>query len=395
MKPYRVNEKDVKGNTILRIHDQLTDSNGNMIYSLYDNENHKLNFWAAANNSFNNRIVSHRYIISQLVRLGEQLFEYEKEKFKWFGLKEKNATNSIQNFNPYNAIIANIISSSIVDTPVIPAIKQFQDLKNDFKSQIISRARFVYLYRCLKMVIFVFFMALFLWFYETSMAHWLFFTHFADAFVQSAYIAAAGAVGAFMSVTQKISLLKIDPYLPDRRTILNAFIRISIGMVFGVVLFWILKTDLIKIFSMELLDETNVKTYYMVCLLTGILGGFSERLVPDILSKEAGKDVNTSKSNTPNSPVVPPADVVPKQNNPEVPDDTTNTENSEKNPVDSNINDIVNQPDKPNRVENDAEIPVNTNNTKNPTEPKPEDINISTNESAKGDIAAPKPSKKE
>ncbi|XLS30798.1 hypothetical protein ACJD0Z_08185 [Flavobacteriaceae bacterium M23B6Z8] len=298
MDPYQVNQKDAKGNTIMRIHDQLTDKDNKMVYSLYENENNKLDFWVAANSKYHKRIIEHRYVISQLIRLGEQLYEYDPKKFKIFGRLKKNFKSASNAPNPYNAIIANIISSSIVDQPIIPAQEQFNDLKNDFKSQIISRARFVYLNRCLRLATIVFSIALFFWLYESRIAGNGLLVHFSDSFLNSAYVAAAGAIGAFISVTLKISLVKIDPYLPDRRTILNAFIRIAIGMIFGLLLYWILKIDIVNILDPELFEDSGASggKHFIASLIAGVIGGFSERLVPDILSKKAGEVEDKEKN---------------------------------------------------------------------------------------------------
>lgn len=69
-------------------------------------------------------------------------------------------------------------------------------------------------------------------------------------------------------------------------------------MIFGLLLYWILKIKIVNILDPELFKdyEGNDNKNLIAFLLAGVIGGFSERLVPDILSKKAGEADGNNKN---------------------------------------------------------------------------------------------------
>lgn len=99
--------------------------------------------------------------------------------------------------------------------------------------------------------------------------------------------AAAGALGAFFSITLAIRGRTILPDLLRTANLMDAVLRVFIGCIGGVVLEGLILLEVVNLrFGAVALDGGRTDSDQLLAvLLTGFIAGFSERLVPDMLSK--------------------------------------------------------------------------------------------------------------
>lgn len=94
--------------------------------------------------------------------------------------------------------------------------------------------------------------------------------------------AAAGAVGAFFSISLAIRGRTILPDLLRVSNLMDAMLRIMIGFIAGAVVMALVLAGIVRLWFAE--NSTDGRTVLLV-LITGFIAGFSERLVPDLLDK--------------------------------------------------------------------------------------------------------------
>ena len=103
--------------------------------------------------------------------------------------------------------------------------------------------------------------------------------------------AAAGAAGAFFSIATGLRGRTVLPDLLWLANTMDAILRIVIGVIGAAVLITLINLQLFKLSfgSAEIGGVGAAPNDWLKVLLVGFVAGFSERLVPDLLSKAATK----------------------------------------------------------------------------------------------------------
>ncbi len=161
----------------------------------------------------------------------------------------------------------------------------FEELKSNIKKNIFSVARLRYLKRYLSYILIVLSVVLLFWWYNSTISGTYFFNDFDELFINSLYLAAAGAIGGFISITLKINKLEIDPFIPFKRTILDADVRVILAMIFGVLIYWFLQSGFVSFIVTDKLNFNTINGKFL-SLSIAVVAGFSERLIPNILSQK-------------------------------------------------------------------------------------------------------------
>ena len=98
---------------------------------------------------------------------------------------------------------------------------------------------------------------------------------------------AGGIIGAFISVQGRTRTIKCDISDPEWTLKTQAFIRIVLGGIFGFIAFAMAKTGIVfSVFSSS--DSAMI--------LLGVISGFSERLIPELLQKIEKKNVDSTST---------------------------------------------------------------------------------------------------
>jgi hypothetical protein len=114
--------------------------------------------------------------------------------------------------------------------------------------------------------------------------------------------AAAGAVGAFFSIATGMRTRTVLPDLLRTSNVMDAVLRITIGFIAGAVLLALLRE---KVITIQIGNAAVAGADALTMVLVGFLGGFSERMVPDLLAKASA---STGGSKRPQTPNIPPQD---------------------------------------------------------------------------------------
>ena len=195
----------------------------------------------------------------------------------------------------YNQIVANALRK-IFETNQTINLKEFlTKIKSKIESNIFSIARLRYLKKCLNHILKIIIIVLLFWGYQSSIAGNYFFRDFNDIFSSIIYLAVAGAIGGFISISLKINVLPIDPYIPFKRTELDANVRIVLAMISGVLIYWFLQSGFVTFIATEKLNYNSLNGKYL-SLSIAVLAGFSERLIPNILSKKENDFLSTKEN---------------------------------------------------------------------------------------------------
>ena len=193
----------------------------------------------------------------------------------------------------YDGRVANALIASLEEDPD-GAADQLQKTKDDIVDERTSSARFEYLMAaaaaCLACIVFCTILS---W-------SWKYTFSFQAAYVGSLWLAAGtGAAGAFFSIAIAIRGRTVLTDLRVRDNFSDAALRIFIGAMAGALLISLLLSGLIslKIQTQEF-HVTGIENWLSL-MIAAFIGGFSERLVPDLLAKTV--DAPASAVVTPSS----------------------------------------------------------------------------------------------
>jgi hypothetical protein len=174
-----------------------------------------------------------------------------------------------------------------------------QEAKSDIIDERTSVARFQYL---LAAAIAVLAVALLVWALSRT---W--FPNLLGLFPASAHSlwvgAGAGALGAFFSIAVGIRSRTVLTDLRRLDNLSDAVLRITIGVIASVILICLLKSGITTVtFGTARLNPGAGGDLWITVFVFGFLGGFSERLVPDLLAKIAAPPGPPAPSPTPAPP---------------------------------------------------------------------------------------------
>jgi hypothetical protein len=125
----------------------------------------------------------------------------------------------------------------------------------------------------------------------------------------------SGATGAFFSIAIAIRQRTVLVDLRFWSNLQDALLRIVIGIIAAMILVMLIQSGAIhfEIGEAKFAEDSAFKSWIYV-LLTGFLGGFSERLVPDMLDKlsnESGPASGTATKKIPSTASAAVAAVLP------------------------------------------------------------------------------------
>ncbi|SDM21311.1 hypothetical protein [Kriegella aquimaris] len=296
MKKYQVEQPDGTNVIIKKIYQQATSGENqvgstNEFYIFYRDEYGAFRYGAGG--KYRSRLAPFTKYLTELAHFSEKIASFHKGKLK-LGIANKDRVYAL--ISSYVASFLNKEGSFENGSSIEKEnLKELTELKKYLTNEIDSLARYYYTLKSLTLFLVFVIVAIFVWFYESRLANsGELFIHFSENFSNSVYLAAAGATGAFISVTQKINNLKADLFLPQLRSNLDSKIRILLGALFGILLVWMIKSNFIQIVDGSKLGFNSLDSA-LLSLLVAAVGGFSERIVPDIFSKKE-KDYQSENS---------------------------------------------------------------------------------------------------
>lgn len=116
-----------------------------------------------------------------------------------------------------------------------------------------------------------------------AFANWV--ARYGDATVDLSRGAAAGAVGAFFSISLAIRGRTVLPDLQRMANLLDAALRMVIGIIAAVVLVAFIRSGVVSINIGDGALSDRAAPGWLLVLIYGFIAGFSERFVPDLLAK--------------------------------------------------------------------------------------------------------------
>ena len=132
--------------------------------------------------------------------------------------------------------------------------------------------------------------------------------------------AAAGAFGAFFSISLNLRGRSVLPDLERTANIMDALLRVAIGLMAAAVLMGLIKADIVNVnFGVTPAEGTIPANDidWLTVLIAGFVAGFSERFVPDLLAKTTATvnaqstTVETRTTEIRTAPAVAPAAPAP------------------------------------------------------------------------------------
>lgn len=109
--------------------------------------------------------------------------------------------------------------------------------------------------------------------------------NYGNATVDLSRAAAAGAVGAFFSISLAIRGRTVLPDLQRRANLMDAALRMVIGIIAAVVLAAIIRSGVVSVNIGSAALSAGGGPGWLLVLIYGFIAGFSERFVPDLLAK--------------------------------------------------------------------------------------------------------------
>lgn len=251
----------------------------------------------------------HNAVIKKIYYSGEKYIIYETDQgdlvYSCDPTLEKSVIpNIINGFNRITALL-NISDNQSIQTkyklylisilyrafngiPTEEIKSDFEELMLKVKDNINSISRLQYLRYCLKYFLYTTGIGLIFWLLTSfpcikSSGSGCQMT-FSNDFIMYMKLACIGTMGGLFSVYLRIKDIVIDYNIPKKRTETDAYMRMVIAGLCGIIIYWAVMT---KTFFGFLKVDDHIDCY--VTMFLALIGGFSERLIPDILAKAEQK----------------------------------------------------------------------------------------------------------
>jgi hypothetical protein len=196
---------------------------------------------------------------------------------------------------------------------------------------------------------------------------WIFGTYENDG-IDLLRAAAAGATGAFFSVSLTMRSRRVLPDLERTANLMDAALRMLIGLMAGAVLMALIRANIVNI-GFGTNNAVGNEQSWLVVLIIGFIAGFSEQMVPDLLAKaNASTDRDTPRP----IPVPPPPPAPPSGANPAAADASEQPETDEPDalPEEAATDGCVSDLDLPDDlVTTDTQLPASAGGVERPAQP--------------------------
>jgi hypothetical protein len=199
----------------------------------------------------------------------------------------------------YDARVATSLILCLEGDPT-NALASLNDIKRDINEERISWARFEYLIAASAFSLLLLLIVLIACFFFSR-----------GPLLTALWLAATGGViGAFFSIALAISNRTVLTNLRQRDNYCDAVLRITIGLLASLVLILLMRANLLKDFKINDVALSGTKITTEAILILGFVGGFLERLVPDMLAKAAS--AAGADTTNPTLPAMPASGTQPK-----------------------------------------------------------------------------------
>jgi len=250
----------------------------------------------------------HNALIKRIYYSGEKYIIYETEYgdlvYSCDAALEKSVIpNIINGFNRITALL-NISDNQSIQTkyklylisilyrafngiPTEEIKSDFEELMLKVKDNINSISRLQYLRYCLKYFLYTTGIGLIFWLLTSfpciRSSGFGCQIAFSNDFILYMKLACIGTMGGLFSVYLRIKDIVIDYNIPKKRTETDAYMRMVIAGLCGIIIYWAVKTK--TFFGFLPLENSDDH----IIIFLALIGGFSERLIPDILTKAEQK----------------------------------------------------------------------------------------------------------
>ncbi|CAM1364112.1 hypothetical protein [Tenacibaculum xiamenense] len=282
----KVGDKDAQGEVILSVFYTtkkmiIYRTKGNLIVS-YSDYSERFSVLNAKKQEINNLI--------HLSVHQERMSDIKSDKEK--GLEDLRAFYSPQLAHAYQMCYLEKYEEAVLIA---------ENVRKGIENKITSKAQYTYFEYYLKYLsyIFIALVAVVIWStfmkYENYEIHYWFVWHF--------YIGIAGVIGSFISAKEKVASRTVDFNIPVKRTIIDVKFRLLLGGIFGVLTVWLVYSNILTgIFTTRISDTLFLTgnatiSEIITVLIIAVVGGFSERLVPDTLGMKSKKNINKTEEN--------------------------------------------------------------------------------------------------